>query len=73
MQLPPHHEMRPDSPALHAVQFHVPHQTRMDLDLLDGTPESPQEHCHKSRMTLMSPQECEIARCTPNQDEAQHN
>ena len=26
MQLPPHHEMRPDSLALHAPQFHVPHQ-----------------------------------------------
>ena len=37
------------------------------LDLLDGTPGSPKEHCHKARGTLMSPQECEIARCTPNQ------
>ena len=35
------------------------------LDFLDGTSESPQEHCHKSRRTLMSPQECEIAWCTP--------
>ena len=39
------------------------------LDLLDGTPESPQEHCHKSRRTLMSLQEVEIARCPPNQME----
>ena len=37
------------------------------LDLLDGTLESPPEHPHKSRRTLMSPQECEIARCSPNQ------
>ena len=37
------------------------------LDLIPGTPESPQEHCHKSRRTLMSPQECEIAQCTTNQ------
>ena len=37
------------------------------IDLLDGTPESPQEKLHKSRMTLMSPNECEIVRCKPNQ------
>ena len=35
--------------------------------MLDGTPESPQEHSHKSRRTLMSSQEWEIARSTPNQ------
>ena len=34
--------------------------------MLDGTPESPQEHPHKSRMTLMSPKECEIIWCNPN-------
>ena len=37
------------------------------LDLLDGTPEIFQEHCHKSRGTLMSLQQCEIARCAPNE------
>ena len=37
------------------------------LDLFDGTPESPQEHRNKSRRTLMSPQEWETARCTPDQ------
>ena len=37
------------------------------VDLLDGIPESPQEHCHKTRRTLMSPQERKIAQCTPNQ------
>ena len=37
--------------------------------MLDGTPESPQEHPHKSRMTLMSPKECEIFQCIPNQRE----
>ena len=36
------------------------------LDWLDGTPENPKEHCHKSRRTLMSLQQCEIAQCTPN-------
>ena len=35
--------------------------------MLDGTQESPEEHCHKSKRTLMSQQEHEIAWCTPNQ------
>ena len=35
--------------------------------LLDGNAESTKEHPHKSRMTLMSPKECEIVRCIPNQ------
>ena len=35
--------------------------------MLDGTTGSPPEIPHKSRRTLMSPQECEIARCSPNQ------
>ena len=43
------------------------------LDLLHGTPESPQEHPHKYRRTLMSPQEREIARCTANQLEMTPN
>ena len=34
------------------------------LDLLDGTLEGPPEQPHTFRRTLMSPQECEIARCT---------
>ena len=62
-----HREMRPDSAALHAEQFRVPNQSRRNLDLLDGTSESPQEHCHKSRRTLMSQQECDIAQYSPNQ------
>ena len=37
--------------------------------MLGGTPESPQEHCHKMRRTLMSLQECKIAQCTPIQPE----
>ena len=36
------------------------------LDLLDRTTERPPEVPHKSRRTLMSPQECQIARCIPN-------
>ena len=35
--------------------------------MLDGTPESPQDHCHKMRGTLLSPQEYKVARCTPSQ------
>ena len=35
--------------------------------MLDGTPESPQEHPHKSRMTMISPKEREIVHCIPNQ------
>ena len=43
------------------------------LDLLDGTTESSPEIPHKSRRTLMSLQECEIARCSPNQLEMMTN
>ena len=39
----------------------------MSFNLLDATAEVTEEHCHKTRRTLMSPQECKIARCTPNQ------
>ena len=35
--------------------------------MLDGTPESTQKNPHKSRMTMMSPKECEIVQCIPNQ------
>ena len=35
--------------------------------------ESPPEVPHNSRRTLMSPQECEIARCSPNQLEMTTN
>ena len=66
MRLLPHREMRPDSHALHS-NFMFPNKHVRSIDLLDGTPESPQEHCHNSRRKLMSLQECEIARCTPNQ------
>ena len=43
------------------------------LDLLDGTKESPPEVPNNSRRTLMSPQECQIARCSPNQLEMTTN
>ena len=35
--------------------------------MLDGTTESPAEIPHKTRITLMSPKECEIDRGSPNQ------
>ena len=66
MRLPLHGEMRPDSPALHAEHFCVAIKHVRSLDLLDGTPESPQEHCHKARGSQRSPQERAIVRCTPN-------
>ena len=37
------------------------------LDLLIGSTEMPPEIPHKSRRTLMSLQECQIPRCSPNQ------
>ena len=54
---------------MHCVQSNAlfPIKQVRCLDLLDGTTESPPEIPHKSRWTLMSPQECEIARCSPNQ------
>ena len=44
-----------------------------NLDLLDGTKASPPEVPNKSRRTLMSPQECQKARCSPNQLEMTTN
>ena len=41
--------------------------------MLDGTKESPQEVPNKSRRTLMSPQECQILRCSPSQLEMTTN
>ena len=46
-----------------------PIQHEKNPDFLDGTPESPQEQPHKSRMKLISPKECEIVQCNPKQFE----
>ena len=56
---------------MHFVQGNslFPIKQGRSLDLLDGTTESPPEIPHKSRRTLMSPQKCEIARCSQNQFE----
>ena len=45
----------------------IPIKQVWSLDLLDGTPESPEEHCQKSRGTLRSRQKRKIAPCTPNE------
>ena len=45
--------------------FHIKHERI--LDFLEGNPESPQEHCHKSKGTLISPQLHESALVTPTQ------
>ena len=41
--------------------------------MLDGTSERNPDIAHKSRRTLMSPQECEIAQCSPNKLEMMNN
>ena len=41
--------------------------------MLDVTTESPPEIPHKSRRTVMSPQECEIDQCSPNEVEKTTN
>ena len=41
--------------------------------MLNGTTESLPEVSHTSRRTLMSPQECQITRCSPNQLEMTNN
>ena len=60
---------------MHCVQSNAlfPIKQVSTLDFLDGTTEGPPEVPHKSRRTLMSPQECEIARCSPNHLEMKTN
>ena len=41
--------------------------------MLDGTTESPREIPQKSRRTLVSPQEYEILRGSPNQHKIKHS
>ena len=59
--------MMPESPALRESNSLFPVKQVRSLDLLDGTIESPREIPQKSRRTLMSLQEYEIARGSPNQ------
>ena len=69
MRHSPRQELRLESPALGAEQFRVPNQTCKEPQCANGTPESPQDHCPKTRETLLSPQESKVARCTPSQRE----
>ena len=72
MSHPPCNEMRPDSPAFRAEEFRVPNQRRK----VPQFPwwnwiESPRTLSQKRR-TLMSPQECKIVWCNPNQLKMKH-
>ena len=60
---------------MHCVQSNslFPIKQVRRIDLLDGTKESPPEIRNKSRRTLMSPQESQVARCSPNQLEMTTN
>ena len=73
MRHPPQQEMTPES--LHGVQSNsmFPIKHIKSLNVLDGTQESPQENSHKTRGTLLSPQECKLVRCTPSQLEMRPN
>ena len=60
---------------MHCVQSNAlfPIKQVRSLDLFDRTKESPPEVPNKSRRTLMLPQECQIAQCSPNQLEMTTN
>ena len=60
---------------LHCVQSNAlfPIKQIRSLDLLHGTTVNPPEIPHKSRRTLISPQESEIAPCSPHQLEMMTN
>ena len=60
---------------MHCMQSNAlfPIKQVRSLDLLQPATESPPEIPHKSRRTLMPPQEYEIARCSPNQLEMTTN
>ena len=72
MRLPPRCKMR-------LIHLHFMLRSSMfpikdirNLDFHDGTEENTQEHCHNKRRTLMSPQECKIDWCTPNELKMKH-
>ena len=69
MRLPPRHEMRPDSPALHAEQLRYPNQTHKEPRFAWLNSREPQQLSHHTWRTMMSPQEHKIDRCAPNQIE----
>ena len=55
MRQPPWREMRHKAPELGAVNSVFPIKHVRSLNVLDGTPESPQDHSHKTRGALLSP------------------
>ena len=69
MRFPPRHEMRPDSPALHAEQLRYPNQTHKEPRFVWLNSREPQQLCHQTWRTMMSPQELKIDRWAPNQIE----
>ena len=73
MRLPPRCKMRPDSPALRAEELRVPNQRRKEPRFPWWNWRESPEYCHNKRRTLMSPQECKIDWCTPNQLKMKHN
>ena len=54
MRHPTWREMRPQSPALCADKFRVPNQTRKELNVLGGTPESPRPLSQDERNTAVT-------------------
>ena len=77
-RFPPQPEKKPRDIPLSVIWAPIPLQCRQSksvfhikdersLAYLDGIPETPQEHCHKARGTVTSPQEHERASCTTNQ------
>ena len=69
MRHPPRWEMRLNSPALHAEQSRFPNQTPKGPRFSSwNTRESPGT-LSQNEMKTDAPQECKIARCTPNQHE----
>ena len=80
MQLEKNHEISPLTMRLGPIplqclqsnsMFHIKHERR--LDFLYGTPESPQEHHHKSRRTPRSLLQLKRTPCTPNHLEMRAN
>ena len=66
-RLTPHREMKPHSTALPAEKFLVPNQTWKEPWFAWWNYREYPKTPYKSRRTVMSPQECQLALCSPNQ------
>ena len=72
MRLPPRHEMRPNSPALHAEQLRFPNQTHKDPRFAWlNSRESPTRLSQDEKNTDVT-SERKIDWCTPNQLKMKH-